>query len=84
MSDEIINGNGSITRERLSTLRTDLTATIELIREKVNKLDEQSAVITELRVDVARLSERLSLFQAFQAGLSAVLATMAAIIGRTP
>jgi len=64
-----------VTNLRLSNLEGDLAkaeATVAILREQINHLNET----------VARLSERLTLFQIFQATLSSILAAIAAVIAR--
>jgi len=64
-----------VTNLRLSNLEGDLAkneATVAILREQISHLNET----------VARLSERLTLFQIFQATLSSILAAIAAVIAR--
>ena len=46
--------------------------------------DSMIADINDLKLSVARLSERLTLFQIFQATLSSILSGIAAISSRIP
>lgn len=61
-------------------------ALTEIRKDHVTREEYENLLtrVNNLSESVARLSERLTLFQAFQAGLSMILSVVAAFLGRIP
>lgn len=77
MADETTQQNGNVINLRLANLETDrdrLEADVKVLREE----------LSAMRENIARLSERLTLFQLFQASLSSILSGVAVAISKLP
>lgn len=71
--------------KRVESLEKDLIAT-RLEREKnINAAkDEVEDEITDLKVEMAKLSSRLTIFQGIQATFTTIAGVVASILGRLP
>jgi prefoldin subunit 5 len=72
---EPIEQNGNVIKLRISNLET----TIEKLENRIAELESHCSGID---VSVAKMSERLTLFQVFQASLSAILSGIAAGVSK--